>query len=392
MSVFESGLWDRVENVFKHDVLPAIRQEIVPAVKAAVSDVASQGAHVVKAELYRGLTEGRDLSTALYDAAYSGVTAAKVKIKDKIADKIYHNVDLPFVEISGDTIPNKTEEAIDKRLEMKVDGRDREYLLHVPPGYDRSKPMPLVVVLHGMNENDKDIAAMTKMSEKADKEGFIVAYPNATKWLGTNSWQAWDTKNGILPPSTSSDDVGFVGRMIDSISDQVGVDKSRVYVTGFSNGGMLAHRIATDLSDKVAAVAIVGGAMSGLESQPKSPISVMTLNGSDDCIVPSSGLESCENLQKIGIPNFQPSTYTYDFWTKANGASTTTNEENSDVKVQRSVNEDTNTEVVAYTIVGGKHEWPGSDRAQKNPNQADAKFAATDTIWEFFARHKKAPN
>lgn len=389
MSVFETGLWNRVENAVKHEILPALKQDIIPNVKAAVSDAAVHGAHAVKTEIYRGLTEGRELGDALYDAAYTGLNSAK----SRIVDKIYHNVDLPFVEIENEAIPEKTDTALDKRLEIKVDGRDREYLLHVPPGYDRNKPMPLVVVLHGVNENDKDIATLSKMSQKADKEGFIVAYPNATKWLGTNSWQAWDTQNGILPPGTSSNDVGFVGKMIDSISNQMGVDKNRIYVTGFSNGGMLAHRIATDLSDKVAAVAIVGGAMSGYETKPKSPVSIMTLNGTEDCIVPITGLESCEKLHKIGVPKFQPGAYTFDFWAKANGATTsTTNESSSRLIVQRAVNPNTDAEVVSYMLVGGKHDWPGSDRTLKAPAGADAQFAATDRIWEFFTRHKKKPN
>lgn len=391
MPLFESGIFDRVESKIRQDILPAvgdaIKHDIVPNIKAAVSDATMHSLRAVKSELYRGLTEGKELKDSLYDAAYSGASAAK----DRIVRKIYDNVDLPFLEIEQETIPDKTDKAQDIRLEMKVEGREREYLLHIPPGYDRKKSMPLVVVLHGVNESDKDIAELTKMSEKADKEGFIVAYPNSTKWLGTNTWKAWDTKNGISPPLTSSDDVGFVGKVIDSISDKMGVDKNQVYVTGFSNGGMLAHRIASELSDKVAAVAIVGGAMSGYESNPKSPVSVMTINGTADCVIPYTGLESCESMQRIGIPKFQSGDYAFNFWRNANGgtAETDISVKTSDLEVRRSVNPKTNAEVVSYLLVGGKHEWPGSNRALKQPGNPDAKFSATDRIWEFFTQHAK---
>jgi poly(3-hydroxybutyrate) depolymerase len=141
------------------------------------------------------------------------------KIKDGIVRTVYNDrdFDLPELQlVDTRSVASRSkpgDRGIDQHLELTWQGRKRDYNLHIPPGYDGSKPMPLVVVMHGWGQDAERIAEVSGMSEKADREGFIVAYPNATKWFGVNGLRAWDVDNGITPPGTDSDDVDFISNM-----------------------------------------------------------------------------------------------------------------------------------------------------------------------------------
>src|SRR5689334_13724540 len=76
---------------------------------------------------------------------------------------------------------------------MTVGGLNRTYDVHLPNGEAPSAPAPLVIVLHGGGGNAANAARMTGMDAKADREGFIVAYPNGTGPRGDVllTWNAW---------------------------------------------------------------------------------------------------------------------------------------------------------------------------------------------------------
>jgi polyhydroxybutyrate depolymerase len=285
----------------------------------------------------------------------------------------------------------KGEKGFDKRFEIKSDGREREYLLHVPPGYDGKKPMPLVVVLHGLSQDADSIAKLSAMSEKADKEGFIVAYPNATKWLGAKSLRAWDVDNGVQIPGTDSNDVGFVRDMVKAIKDNMAVDENRVFAAGFSNGGMLTYRLASEMSDVFSAVAVVAGGTNGKEVKPASEVSVLAIHGTKDHVVPRNGLPFGSALVDLGVPDFKSFRDSFKHWKELVGIESAPELQRADDVVSaRAVNPNTGTEVVSYLIKDGTHEWPGSARANRdNPNSPEAKFHATDKIWDFFKAHPK---
>lgn len=287
--------------------------------------------------------------------------------------------------------PRSAERGIDKRFEITSDGREREFNLHIPPGYDGTIPMPLVVVLHGLSQDADSIAELSKMSEKADKEGFIVAYPNATKWLGMKSLRAWDADNGVQIPGTDSNDVGFIRDMVSTIKKNMNIDDKSVYAAGFSNGGMLTLKLASEMSDTFSAVAVVSSGANGTELKPGNKVSIMAVNGTEDRVVPLRGRVWGSTAQSLGVPHFEPLKNSFKNWTTTSGiAEQPPIVRDGDVISSRGVNPETGTEIVAYAIKGGRHEWPGSDRAKRSsPNSAEAQFQTTDKIWEFFKSHKK---
>lgn len=263
---------------------------------------------------------------------------------------------------------------------VTIGGVKRDYILHVPSGYDGSKAVPLVFVLYGFGGNFKEIEKTTEMSAKADKENFIVVYPD-----GTGDPRGWNA--GLFVWPTSVDDVAFLAALIDKIESNLRVDSKRVYVAGFSNGAFMAYRLGAELGNRLAAIAIVEGAISAKQSDgsilkipdPVQPLPVIIFHGKEDRTVPYNGGLSVgqEHL------TFMPVADAVGLWVKTDGcqAPESRTSQNGNVVEQDYVNCKSGTEVDFYTIGNGQHDWP---RAQM-PNQ----ISATDASWEFFARHPK---
>ena len=267
----------------------------------------------------------------------------------------------------------------DHRETVKIKGADRNYTVHVPPSYNGQTPMPLVIALHGHAQSGQIIAESTKLNELADKEGFIAVYPDATTWAGEEAWRAWDTDNGLIPPGKDADDVSFLRTIIDKAESDYKIDPNRIYMAGLSNGGMMSFRAAGELSDKIAAIAVVSGAMSGIEPAPRHQISVLNIHGTADRIVPYDGLRNVpSSLTSIGLPKFKSMQYATDFWV---GQNKITDPplilENNGVVERRFINSQTGTEVNEYTILNGRHVPPNFG-------------AVTNTVWNFFEAHPKS--
>ncbi len=262
---------------------------------------------------------------------------------------------------------------------MVIEGATRNYHIHVPPGYNGKTPMPMVMLLHGHGQDGKTIAQHTKFNEMADREGFIAVYPDARSWAGRDDWRAWDTNNGLVPPGSRADDVSFIRKMIEKAEETYAIDPKRIFLAGLSNGGMMSFRAAGDLSDKIAAIAIVSGAMSGNEPSPKSPISVLNIHGTEDGIVPYDGLKNVPaSLTSIGLPKFKSMDYATNFWVEQNKITDPPIVlKNGNITERKFINAETGAEVNETTIKGDHH----------IPSDIDA---VTGQIWKFFASHPKA--
>ena len=133
----------------------------------------------------------------------------------------------------------------DPRCTLELGGRERSYLVHVPPKYDPKQPTPVVLAFHGGMTNAAIMALASGLNEKADKAGFIVVYPNGTG--KGNLLLVWNS--GGFEKSFAEklpDDVAFVGAILDDLARRVNVDPKRVYATGISNGGMMCYRLAAE--------------------------------------------------------------------------------------------------------------------------------------------------
>lgn len=161
-------------------------------------------------------------------------------------------------------------------------------------------PVPLLIVLHGgTGSNDETITgAMGEFRTVADEEKFVVIYPNgtspATGQSGPSGSLQWnDCREDAGGADTDADDVGFVAAVVDWAEGRWSIDRERVYAAGGSNGGMMAFRLAFELSDRFAAVA---GVVANLPvskrecpKKPARPISVLVMDGTEDEIMPWRG-------------------------------------------------------------------------------------------------------
>jgi polyhydroxybutyrate depolymerase len=261
---------------------------------------------------------------------------------------------------------------------IKVDGVDRHYILHVPPNYDGKKPMPMIVALHGMGGNSADFEHRSNLNATADKEGFIVAYPDSTQWFGQKDWKTWDTDNGIIPPGQHSDDIKFLRAVIDDTQSQANVDDKRIFMAGISNGGMMTFHAAAALSDKIAAIAVVSGAMSGKEQSPTQPISVLNIHGTNDTVIPIGGIEGVpDSLTQLGIPTFKSNSYVAQYWNTKDGITgEPTRETDGKETKDHYINPKNGAEVEQIVVAGGEHT---PDNVQKT----------MDTVVQFFEKHPK---
>lgn len=160
---------------------------------------------------------------------------------------------------------------------IKVDKDQREYRLVVPKTVDLKKPAPLVFAFHGFLIDSKDVMpAYTKLSETAEKHGFILVYPNAID----RSW--------ALTPDKMVKDLAFFDALLKKLMADYKIDPDRIYATGMSNGGYMAHFVGKERSKVVAAVACHSGALGlqtllGINAERKFP--VMIIHGDKDNII-----------------------------------------------------------------------------------------------------------
>jgi polyhydroxybutyrate depolymerase len=272
---------------------------------------------------------------------------------------------------------------------VRVDGKDRTYLVHVPPTYDPHKPTPVVVILHGAWANGAVQAAFSGMNPKADSAGFLAVYPNGwgigSAMLFFNAW-APPGANGQPP-----DDVKFVATLLDDLAGAANVDPRRVYATGMSNGGMMCYRLAAELSDRIAAIAAVSGTQCIPKASPARPVPVLHFHGTADTIVPLSGPPP----RTPKFLTYKPVDETMRIWAKLDGCPEepkvtdlpdTAHDGTTVVKKVYGPGKD-GSEVVLYLIHGAGHTWPGKNPVVQFLGKSTKNISANDLIWEFFQNH-----
>ncbi|MHB1533585.1 MAG: CE1 family esterase [Acidimicrobiales bacterium] len=163
-------------------------------------------------------------------------------------------------------------------------GLTRSYLLYKPPGLNASRRAPLVLVLGGVGNTAQDMINVAQLDPLASADGFLVAYPEG---LDGSSWNAGFCCAGAFVHHV--DDVGFLVALIRHLEAGEGVDPHRVYITGVSDGAMMAYRVACQQAGLVSGVGSVAGAMVLASCHPAHAVSVIEIHGTADSLVPYQG-------------------------------------------------------------------------------------------------------
>jgi len=136
--------------------------------------------------------------------------------------------------------------------------RSRHYVVHVPRGKVGNRPRPLVMVLHGCRQDNRDIEAITGFNELADRHGFLVVYPFVTSYRGMrnrNCWGWWFDHE----IHAGAGEVEDLWQIIEDIKRLYPVDETRIHATGLSSGAGMAVAMMVAHADKIASGAAVAG-------------------------------------------------------------------------------------------------------------------------------------
>lgn len=171
----------------------------------------------------------------------------------------------------------------DQELSVTSEGRDRWALVHAPPEVSGSRPLPLVLALHGGGGNPEQFKPESDLDDLSDSEGFVVVYPAGTGVLPRTllTWNAGVDCCGYARDN-DVDDVGFLLAVVDHVSERAPIDPNRVYVTGHSNGAMMSYRLAAEAADRIAAAVPVAGAMMVDGFVPVRPVPILHIHSVDD--------------------------------------------------------------------------------------------------------------
>jgi polyhydroxybutyrate depolymerase len=167
---------------------------------------------------------------------------------------------------------------------------DRPFTLVVPTTYQSGTPAPLLIALHGYTAESPYAESYFALGKVADEKGILTVYPSGTK--DTNGYLFWNATPACCNfDSSAIDDEAYLTSIIDSVSKDYSVDPSRVFIIGHSNGGFMAHRMACNQSDRIAAiVSLAGATFSNPQScKPTSPVSVLQIHGTNDAVISYTG-------------------------------------------------------------------------------------------------------
>ena len=275
---------------------------------------------------------------------------------------------------------------------------ERSYHIHLPPGFSKDKPAPLVFALHGGGGNGRKFDQGTTqgtLTAAADKRGVVLVFPE-----GIN--KHWcDGRTEILKKK-AYDDVGFISKIIDTMVKNYGIDPKRVYATGISNGGFMSVRLAMDLSEKIAAVAPVTAQVSKAlkDKTPKLPISIMIVNGTKDPLVPFDGGHI--RLFRFGRSRGEilSTVSTVEHFRRYNGCDKTPKksklkdkapDDGTTVEIEKYTGGKDGTEVILVKVIGGGHTWPGGKQylRPRTIGTVCRDINASGMILDFFLAHSR---
>ena len=212
------------------------------------------------------------------------------------------------------------------RHTLQHDNLEREYFVFLPSTYGGKQNLPVAIFMHGYGGTATGTEAEVAqgLNRYAEEYGYVMVYPQGTWFMAGDSvetqWEAttWNHISGAFdegpdgplcssdadkfpcPPDCGScgrcgwischDDIGFLKKLVETISTDFQIDADRFFVTGFSNGSMMANRIACEASELFAGAALVGGRVErGFECTLKTRLPLLQINGGRDETIPHDG-------------------------------------------------------------------------------------------------------
>ena len=292
---------------------------------------------------------------------------------------------------------------------LKSGGLTRSYRLHVPPAAAAGHALALVLNLHGATQNGQLQEIQSGMDASSDRDGYLVAYPDGTRIARKLDPDpvAKDAQYGFnagaccgLPVTKHIDDVAFLKAVIADVGKHTAVDRRRVYVTGMSNGGMMAYAMAAKASHSVAAISSVSGQVQLPTIHPSRPVPTLEFHSVDDPIAKWNGVRNKDPKLRLSVPSGVAQ------WVKADGCSNQAHRASPITGAAGTDNAGLSATLVTYTkcragtevalwkLTGSGHVWPGSPFNMGAPDtwildgvgHGTTLVDANEQMWQFFRR------
>jgi polyhydroxybutyrate depolymerase len=257
---------------------------------------------------------------------------------------------------------------------LRIGDHERSFTLRSPQRAAAGQ-LPLVVVLHGHSPDASGatMRAWTSFDARADEWGIAVAYPDGYRG-------GWADGRGVTAAEADGvDDVAFLSALIDWSAEHHGTRADHTIVAGVSNGACMAHRLALQASERIAAFAAVAGALADAlrEVQPTHAVSALLINGTADPLIPLGGGYSRHRGPNGELRGRILSQHdTTEHWRALNRCGTGPDFETVEetppspdrpgwlgLTRQISTGGVGGTRVETLTVHGGGHTWPGSAAA-----------------------------
>ncbi len=274
-------------------------------------------------------------------------------------------------------------------VNITVDGNERRFVIYLPNGFNNAGKMPLLFAIHGGGGTPEQFMATVDFRPIADREKFIVVYPAGIQ-------DHWNDGRPTQPNVLGISDVSFFNQLCDYLINKYPVDPAKIYATGISNGGMMSSRLGCELSNRVAAIAVVAATIEQntvfANCNPGNAVPAIYIHGTLDGFVPfnggvltvGEGGTVVSHLQAVSkwvlINNCNPVPVVTDLPDIATDGTT--------IKESRFTAGINNSEVVSYIIFDGGHTWPLAIPTLPEwlVGKTSQDMNASEVIWQFFKR------
>lgn len=245
---------------------------------------------------------------------------------------------------------------------LSIDGTPRSFRYTAP---DKTGALPVILSFHGFGGSAAQQEEMSGLTPLARRAGMIIVYPQGRKARGGKRYWATQARQD------QAGELAFVRAILDYLKSHHSVDTRRVFATGISNGGGMAHMVAAHMSRQIAAIAPVSGAYYDYRAtRPKTAVPVLAFHGAKDRLVPINGRGQLPDIHDWA-----------GYWARQNGCSAQPLTQSSTPVAKRERWGQCAAPVTLVTLVQGRHNWPGNARRPSGHPTVDA----SQEIIKFFA-------
>lgn len=252
----------------------------------------------------------------------------------------------------------------DRTVSMATRTGQRTALIHHPTS--AAAGAPLVVVLHGETGNAAQAWNDYGWYAMADREGFVVAYPDAQ----AQAWNAGPTC--CFPNSAGVNDVGFLNQLVSDLTKSDKVDRARVFAVGFSTGASMVYSWECSQPGMLAGIGVVGGSLL-IDCDIRPPVTVAAVHGGADTYFPPAG--GLGPRSPKGLPPGRPLEQTLALFRTVAKCPEQPGTTTGPPAAQRSWSCVASRTVSVAVIDGAGHQWPGAGPSatgvQPSRNAAD---------------------